>query len=789
MSINDTANNYGAFSIKLRSQAGRDDKGKPLPAAPQEILDLFAVTDGPDQFLGHVIVTSQAFDPDEVDVLELSRYTGVFRESKFSSSDVEIGGSGLVFHLGDLDAYKVIKEEIALDSVGFEDGIEAILPASIEPGDIVPEIGSASARYLYVTYRSAIEDWLSLYDAEYYITPQGRINAGTPASLFPSYNNPTTFVIRKGSRADMRYKPLPLGSATFSGDATNYATEVVSLVQVEDTNFIEGSATGTTSKRDLHGNLLDIVIVNNESSTLAENVDARAAARLAQAQAPRTSLELSTENYDIHGEFKPGDAIWVYDVPSGLYDLSNEIYFSDGVYWPIKLRVLEITYPVVKGMGVYFKAPTPSGTIYNLTPYIDWEPPGTSQIVVGAFTRSLIPPSSGGIGGVIAPVINPDSPPPIPDPPTIFGGERQLLLKQPTTSGGNPLPLTVNKFDVYASTTSGFTPGPTNYIGYVSVVKGDINLGIDVIKRFQWPEEAQTYVRTSAVNSAGPGPASIEVAVTAGLIPSAAILDLTADKISAGTITASVTIMSPEIYGGIIATATGTGQRVAMEEGDFDRIKFYSGIIDELDPSYIASSAADGNLGLHGPEFSDSGGDNGNINIIPKGGPSAFPHSAIWIGADEVILGQFGSPSSLGVTENIDLVTTGNIGISGVGMTSVLTGDYAVTADHGSIAINATTFDLTHDLGGQVNMDNNMLFMKSPDEFWISGVISDVSILGRAAKVEIMDDTATAYRGIKADGFEHANPPTIAGDGAGNAGLYNLLNALDAMGLIVNTVT
>src|SRR5688500_3932245 len=195
MPISDAQSSYGAWSLKLRSQPGRDEKGKPLPAAPQEILDLFAATDGPDAFLDHVIVTSQAFDPDEIDVLEKSRFTGVLRESKFSSTDVEIGGAGMIFHLGDLDAYKVIKEEIELNSVGFTDGIAAILPASIEPGDIVAEIGAQSARYLYVTYRSAIEDWLSMFGAEYYVTPQGRLNAGTPQSLFPSYNNPTTFVI------------------------------------------------------------------------------------------------------------------------------------------------------------------------------------------------------------------------------------------------------------------------------------------------------------------------------------------------------------------------------------------------------------------------------------------------------------------------------------------------------------------------------------------------------------------------------------------------------------------
>lgn len=625
MTISDAMSNFGSWSLKLRTKVARDDKNRLLPAAPQELLDLFAVTDGPDAFLGHIIVTPQAFtDKDEVDVLSQSRYTGVLRESKFSSEDVEISGSGLIYWLGDLqERGPIFDTELNLVNESFADGITQILPPAITAGTIVPEVGTQSASYLFVTARAALEDWLSLFGAEYYVDPQGQLNAGTPASLFPTYNDPTTFVVRKGAGDDEELKPLPLASLVLSGDMTNFATKVISLVQVEDTNFLEGSATGSTSKRDLHGNLVEITDINNESSTLAENVDARAAARLAQISIPRQSVELSTEDYDIYGDFKPGDSIWVYDRPSGAYDLTNKIEFNGQIYFPIKLRVLEITYPVVKGMGVYFRAPDLNGTLYDLTPYVDWEPPGTSQIEVSAFSRSLIPPSSGGIGGVIAPVINPDSPPPIPDTPTVFGGERWLLVQAPTTSGGDALPLSVTKLDVYASTTSGFTPGPTNYIGYITVARGDINLGIAVQKRFPWAEDEQTYVRVAAVNSAGSGPASTEVAVTAGLIPSAAILDLVADKIAAGTITASITIMSPVIVGGEIKTAV-SGQRAALEESDPDRISFYTGDIDESDAGRVQSAVVGAGatrqlyLAMASPRFTGYAGF-ANVELISRG--------------------------------------------------------------------------------------------------------------------------------------------------------------------------
>lgn len=621
--ISDSQNNFGQWNVRIRTVPGRDDRGRPLAAAPQELLDLFAVTDGPDALLGHIIVTAQKFDPEEVDVLEMSRYTGVLRASAFTGDQVELSGVGLIWHLGDLDGYKVISTEIDLDTEGFEDGINLILPPAIEAGDIVPEVGAESARYLYVTYRSALEDWLSLFAAEYYLTPQGRLNAGTAASLFPSFNNPTTFIIRKGTGIDPNLRPLPLSSLTLAGDASDFATEVVSLVQVEDESFIEGGASGATAKRDLHGNLLDITIVNNETSTIAQNVDARAAARLAQAQSPQTSVELSTENYDVHGEFRPGDAVWVYDKASGAHDMANEVEFRGDTYWPIKLRVLAITYPVVEGMGVYFKHPV-SGEIYDLTPYAVWEPAGSSQIEVAAFTRSLLPPSSGGIGGVIAPVVNPGAPPGIPDPPSVFGDERTLFVVVPTTTGGgSPQPSNVTTMRVYASTSSGFTPGPTNYIGSIPVSKANISLGQNVRGAFEWFDTALTYVRVSGVNTVE-GPASAEVSDAATLIESAAILSLVANKIDAGTISASVEMTAATITGGLVRTAV-SGNRLEIAGVDPDRIDFYTGEVGEINPATI--QVFDSKMDLVSPEFVANG--MSNIRLTGKAGPAGEPRAQI----------------------------------------------------------------------------------------------------------------------------------------------------------------
>lgn len=561
---------------------------------PQEILDV--LTSETSGFLGHMIITPTELDLREVDPLSVARYTGVMRSREFTEARRTIGGSGLVYWLGDQDKRGPINETVQnLNAVSFTAAVNAVLPPGITAGNIVAEIGTQSFSFLFATARYRLERICGAWEAEYDINPQGQLNAGTPASLYPTFNNPTTFIKRKGAGADPLWKHLPLASAALGADAVDFATRKLLVQSVDDIPRIAGEADQATSKRDLQGSLVAITDVSGESGTEAANADARAAALLAQLSQTRNSVRLSTAEYDVDGTVKLGDSIYVWDPEAGLFDMANEVNYRGETYWPAKLRVLGLNWPLTLNAdgskpGVYFREPTMSGTLWNLTPYIAWQNGGSTEVVVGALARSLVPESSEPLGPIVAPVVNPDSPPGIPDPPQVFGDERHLFVVVPTTTGGVAQPLSVTKMKVYASTTTGFTPGPTNYIGDIPVSRGNILLGQTVKGRFPWMEDALTYVRVSGLNSQE-GPASTEVSDAATLIPSAAILSLVADKIDAGTISASISIMSPTITGGILQTAAA-GQRVAMEEGEADRFKLYTGDAAEVAAANVRSVVA-----------------------------------------------------------------------------------------------------------------------------------------------------------------------------------------------------
>lgn len=667
---------FGAFDVKLRGEESIGPDGSPLPATPQEILDLFDESG----FLGHIIITPQWVDPNELDPLDLARYTGVLRETKFAQDGIVLTGSGMVYWLGDQQQRGPIFENtLSLSNSTFVNGINAILPDAITPGNVIAEVGTQSASFLYVTARYALEYWCSLYSAEYEVTPQGTLNAGTPASLYSTFNNPTTFIKRHGAGADPDFKHLPIANASFGRDAINFATRVIALTQVEDTSFLEGEAdlSPPTSKRDIHGNLVAITDVNVETSALATNADARAAARLAQIGEPRQVTSLSTDDYDVDGTMAVGDSVYVWDPASGLFDMANEVQFRGETYWPAKLRVVGLTWPITTEMGVYFRDNTSSGNIYDLTQYVEFEEGNSTQVDVGAFSRSLIPPSVEPLGPIVAPTVNPNSAPSQPSAPSVSATDQILHIvvsHDLTKAGGGSLETWTAFLKVFASTTSGFTPGPTNYIGRIEVDEAQITLGTDVVAVFELDNATEHYFKVQPVGANGlEGPASAQASATANLIPSAAIINLVANKITAGTITASVEMTSAIITGGLIRTAV-SGNRIEIAGADPDRIDYYTGEAGEI--SGASTQVFDSLLRITSPEFVQD--EFSQVDFFGQGGPSAFTRPRILISA---------GPSS---SNGLDfLVSTGN-------------GNLDLLAGSGDITLsNSAVIDLLADGGNQ----------------------------------------------------------------------------------------
>lgn len=158
--------------------------------------------------------------------------------------------------------------------------------------------------------------------------------------------------------------------------------------------------------------------------------------------------------------------------------------------------------------------------------------------------------------------------PPTPQAPAVSGNTMQVQVRATgQTSTATPMPSDITFYEVYGSTTSGFTPSSTNMLGTIPT-------GPAMVATFNLPASSssgaaeQWYVKVIAVDNGGlKSAASAESVASPNLIgtiniadasiSSAKIQSLSADKIVAGTInTDDITIATSLIIG----NATNDGE-------------------------------------------------------------------------------------------------------------------------------------------------------------------------------------------------------------------------------------
>ncbi|GAA3829058.1 hypothetical protein [Amycolatopsis tucumanensis] len=407
MAVTETLQGVGAWGLTLRD-------------VPQDIVDNL-------EYFGHVVIHTGWIDyRKEGDAaLTSGRYTGVLRKVDANDEVVSIGGAGMAMWLGDEDQKgQVIEDLITIDNLPFDETIRSLLPASVAEGTLFNIDETFKGTFQYVSPREAIDYVCETVDAEWKITGDAKLHAGRASDLFVT--NPKTLIRRKSGGVDMTLRAY-VGDAKTSQDVEEFTTRVVLLASGTEAATATASADinpALNPYRDLHGNPVVMTRLVSESSTDASNAPARAQLQLNRFTRPVDALALSTSDYDVKGDVSVGDYVWVLDEQVGLVDVSNEIVFKGQRLNPIKLRLAEMTWPIVSRMSVGYRHP--SGKWYNLTDYLVPEN-GETALIVGEFRRSL----SGATGGVIGSRPVADSS--IPGQPTWVTPFIQSVYQSPLT--------------------------------------------------------------------------------------------------------------------------------------------------------------------------------------------------------------------------------------------------------------------------------------------------------------------------------------------------------------------
>ncbi|MFD9949679.1 hypothetical protein ACFWYW_55665 [Nonomuraea sp. NPDC059023] len=193
--------------------------------------------------------------------------------------------------------------------------------------------------------------------------------------------------------------------------------------------------------------------------------------------------------------------------------------------------------------------------ILDLSPGVDYD----FQIRA---VDAAVPPNVGAWSATETATANPDTiAPSTPAPPTVAGSRLAIQITHTLgkASGGTyNLELDLDHLEVHVGASSAFTPDATTLKGKVSAHAGMIAAGIPAVGSVEVEETSVRHVKVIAVDQAGNrSSASTSATATALLIDSAHISDLTASKITAGTIGADI------IVGARIKTAD-TGARAEL---------------------------------------------------------------------------------------------------------------------------------------------------------------------------------------------------------------------------------
>jgi hypothetical protein len=350
------------------------------------------------EFFGHIAVIPGRVNPVERgdECLTLARYVGIFRDYE-AGSQVTLSGVGLAAWLGDEDGKADVIEYpgTTVTAATFADSVRAVLPASgaITEGTLYTGVpGTITNTWMYVSPRTALDYICDTMGGEWRVNNDGTLDAGPAAALFVT--SPQCVIARRDvAGTDMATRAVP-GDLSTTRSVKDTSTRVVIVAQALGGGTAD---VASTPYKDLHGNPVALTrVVDEVDQTTTTNAAARAQALLNLFSGVRNGVRLSVSEFDVAGDFAPGDVVWVWDPDAGLEDTANEVPFRGRLLQPAAVRVLAVTWPVTDGYTVGFRGS--DGAWTDLTPWVEWESPSGGEVEVADTLSSALTAGVGGIG-------------------------------------------------------------------------------------------------------------------------------------------------------------------------------------------------------------------------------------------------------------------------------------------------------------------------------------------------------------------------------------------------------
>lgn len=340
---------------------------------------------------GHMAVLPGRVDVVAVgdNLLRQARYVGVYRGGKVAGEEFSLEGSGVPFWLGDEDGKGPIIESVSASAATFAQTINLLLPPAIGTGTIYSVPGSATLNHTFQwqTAKSALNFATNAFatptiPVSWRVNGDCTLDAGPDSSLFNL--NPTSILVRKDA---VLRTGRGIDVTAISGDLqlettyNDYTTKVIVLGAGEGEATIAASASLAASAvlyTDMRGNPVSFTrLVDDLDQDGVVIAPALAASLLSRFDSFTQGATLSSDDYDVRGDFAVGDHVAVFDPDIGFLDYNHEMFYEGIPINPTFLQVQGITWPVEDGWTVGFR--TMTGTWIDLT---DYYKPSTGQTLI-----------------------------------------------------------------------------------------------------------------------------------------------------------------------------------------------------------------------------------------------------------------------------------------------------------------------------------------------------------------------------------------------------------------------
>lgn len=399
MTVKETKMALGSFNVVLKRET------------PQDLIDLINA-------FGHIVIVPGRLNPREYGdgLLAMARYVGVVRAFFHQpTGEFEFKGASLAHWLGDEDDKgDLLEDKITFTNDTFANTIRDLLPqgGSITEGTFHSVSGTYTGAHQYETPRQAIQYVCDTYSSdsddpvEWRINNDGTLDVGHISDLYRT--TPNAILVKSDAGNDMYMKAFR-AEMSIDQDVEDYTTRLVLLAQGEGDSISIGTADwpNPTPYNDIHGNPVVATRLLSESQTMPGNANDRAAVQLQNLARQRRAIQISSDEYDIKGDVRVGDAIYIFDPAGGFYDPELETFWKGQPINPMRLRVIEMTWPIRPNWTVAYR--DADGTYYDLSDYYKDEE-GSTSIAVGDYLRTLagfdrefigIRPNIGGVDSTI----------------------------------------------------------------------------------------------------------------------------------------------------------------------------------------------------------------------------------------------------------------------------------------------------------------------------------------------------------------------------------------------------